>query len=267
MSEIKNTIETLNQQFEKSLPEEVLGFFLNEYRGRIALASSMGAEDQVLTAMISAIDKTTRIFTLDTGRLFPETYDLIDKTNQFFGISIEVFFPDHTMVEQMVTKKGVNLFYHSIENRKECCHVRKIEPLKRAFSNLDIWVCGLRKDQSITRFNSRMIEWDEPNGLIKLNPLINWTEKQVWEYIKQHQIPYNSLHDQGFPSIGCQPCTRAIKPGEDIRAGRWWLEQPEHKECGLHKQSAVNSRQKFIHTFKYSHIHLFILIWTFKPDI
>jgi phosphoadenosine phosphosulfate reductase len=238
MPETKNTIDALNIQFEKSSPEEVLQFFLNEYKGRIALASSMGAEDQVITAMISAIDKTTRIFTLDTGRLFPETYDLIDKTSQVFGIPVEVFFPDSKSVELMVAKKGINLFYQSIENRKECCHIRKLEPLQRAFKNLDVWICGLRKDQSITRFYSKMIEWDETNGLIKLNPLINWSEKQVWDYIKQHDIPYNSLHDQGFPSIGCQPCTRAVKPGDDVRAGRWWWEQPEHKECGLHERRA-----------------------------
>jgi phosphoadenosine phosphosulfate reductase len=236
MSTIQNTVDILNQKFEKSSAEEVLTYFLNEYKGRIALASSMGAEDQVLTGMISKIDKSARIFTLDTGRLFPETYDLIDKTSKFFGIPIEVFFPESKSVEQMVAKKGINLFYQSIENRKECCHIRKIEPLKRAFRNLDVWICGLRKDQSITRFYSKMVEWDEPNGLIKLNPLINWSEKQVWDYIKTHQIPYNALHDQGFPSIGCQPCTRAVKPGEDVRAGRWWWEEPEHKECGLHRR-------------------------------
>jgi len=239
MSTIQNTIDLLNQRFEKSSPEEVLGFFLDEYKGRIALASSMGAEDQVLTSMISAIDKTTRIFTLDTGRLFPETYKLIDNTNRFFNISIEVFFPDYKKVEEMVVKKGINLFYQSIENRKECCHIRKIEPLKRAFQNLEVWICGLRKDQSITRFYSKMVEWDKPNGLIKLNPLINWSEKQVWEYIKTQGIPYNSLHDQGFPSIGCQPCTRAVEKGEDVRAGRWWWEQPEHKECGLHSAKST----------------------------
>jgi phosphoadenosine phosphosulfate reductase len=234
MSTTPNTIDLLNQRFEKSSPEEVLEYFLGEYKGRIALASSMGAEDQALTSLISGIDKSTRIFTLDTGRLFPETYDLIDQTNSFFNISIEVFFPDYKKVEAMVAKKGINLFYKSIENREECCHIRKIEPLKRAFQNLEVWICGLRKDQSITRFYSKMVEWDEANGLIKLNPLINWSEKQVWEYIKTHQVPYNVLHDNDFPSIGCQPCTRAVKKGEDVRAGRWWWEQPEHKECGLH---------------------------------
>jgi phosphoadenosine phosphosulfate reductase len=236
INEIQSKIEVWNQSLEKSTPEEALKFFLQEYKHRIALASSMGAEDQVLTHMIHAIDPEVRIFTLDTGRLFPQTYDLIDATNKFFNISIEVFFPQAASVETMVAKKGINLFYDSIENRKECCHVRKLEPLKRAFNNLDAWVCGLRKDQSITRFYSKMVEWDEGNGLIKINPLINWSEKQVWAYIKEHQIPYNKLHDTGFPSIGCQPCTRAVNPGEDIRGGRWWWEQPEQKECGLHNR-------------------------------
>ena len=240
--EIKSKIDTLNQQFEKSNPEEVLKFFLAAYGNRIALSSSMGAEDQVLTKMVCDIDPIVRIFTLDTGRLFPETYDLIDATNKFFNIKIQVFFPESKSVEQMVGKKGINLFYESIENRKECCHVRKLEPLKRAFDNLDVWICGLRKDQSITRFYSKIVEWDEANGLIKLNPLINWTEKQVWAYIRQNKVPYNALHDKGFPSIGCQPCTRAVNPGEDVRSGRWWWEAPEQKECGLHgNKPIVNS--------------------------
>jgi phosphoadenosine phosphosulfate reductase len=234
IDELKSKIDRLNQRFENSSPEEVLKFFLTEYGHRIALSSSMGAEDQVLANMVCAINPETRIFTLDTGRLFPETYDLIDATNKFFNVKIEVFFPEAKSVEKMVGKKGINLFYESIESRKECCHVRKLEPLKRAFENLDVWICGLRKDQSITRFYSKLIEWDEANGLIKLNPLINWSEKQVWAYIRQHNIPYNVLHDKGFPSIGCQPCTRAVSPGDDIRAGRWWWEQPEQKECGLH---------------------------------
>ena len=240
--EIKSKIDTLNQRFDKSNPEEVLKFFLAAYGNRIALSSSMGAEDQVLTKMVCDIDPGIRIFTLDTGRLFPETYDLIDATNKFFNTKIQVFFPESKSVEQMVGKKGINLFYESIENRKECCRVRKLEPLKRAFDNLDVWICGLRKDQSITRFYSKLVEWDEANGLIKINPLINWTEKQVWAYIHQNNVPYNALHDKGFPSIGCQPCTRAVNPGEDVRSGRWWWEAPEQKECGLHgNKPIVNS--------------------------
>lgn len=232
----KEEVQKLNTEFEKKDAQEVLSFFLREYKGRIALSSSLGIEDQVLTHMVCNIDNSTRIFTLDTGRLFPETYSLIDKTNKHFGINLDVYFPEASNVENMVRSKGINLFYDSIESRKQCCNVRKIEPLKRAFKNLDVWICGLRKDQSITRFFSNMVEWDEANGLLKINPLINWNEKKVWEYIRTHHIPYNELHDKGFPSIGCQPCTRAVAAGEDIRSGRWWWEAPEHKECGLHSK-------------------------------
>ena len=212
-----------------------MSYFLEAYRGHIALASSLSIEDQVLTAMICRIRPETRIFTLDTGRLFPETYSLIERTNMTYGIKIQLFFPDYKQVEKMVAEHGVNLFYENVEKRRLCCHIRKLEPLKRAFDGLKVWICGLRHEQSVTRTDIRMVEWDEPHRLLKLNPLINWTEKQVWDYIHGHGVPYNKLHDQGFPSIGCQPCTRAVKPGEDIRAGRWWWENPLHKECGLHK--------------------------------
>lgn len=232
---MKELADQLNERFSGKQPEEVLAFFLDEYKGHIALASSLGIEDQVLTAMICRIAPSTQIFTLDTGRLFPETYSLIERTNMTYGIKIHLFFPDYHEVEKMVNESGVNLFYESIEKRRMCCHVRKLEPLKRAFSGLKVWICGLRHEQSVTRTDNQMVEWDEKNGLLKLNPLIDWTEEQTWAYIRQHGVPYNKLHDQGFPSIGCQPCTRAVKPGEDVRAGRWWWEAPEHKECGLHK--------------------------------
>lgn len=230
-------IEQLNSQFEGKSPEEVLRYFLAEYKGKIALSSSLGLEDQVLTDLVVKIDPEARIFTLDTGRLFPETYSLIDKTNMKYNIKLEVFFPDFREVEKMVKSEGVNLFYAGIEQRKTCCRVRKLEPLKRAFEGLEVWICGLRREQSITRQDVRLVEWDEANGLIKLNPLIEFSEQQVWDYIKANTVPYNKLHDKGFPSIGCQPCTRAIQPGEDIRAGRWWWENPEHKECGLHSRT------------------------------
>lgn len=234
--EILKNIELWNGEFERKTPEQVLSFFLKEFKNRIALASSLGAEDQVLTRMIVNEDPGAGIFTLDTGRVFPETYDLMARTNEKYGIKLKVYFPDAGQVEKMVNEKGINLFYSSIENRKLCCGIRKVEPLKRAFKDLDVWICGLRKDQSVTRFFTKMVEWDEANGLIKINPLLNWTEKQVWAYIKEHDVPYNELHDKGFPSIGCQPCTRAVKPGEDVRAGRWWWETPDQKECGLHKR-------------------------------
>ncbi len=226
--------QKLSDELKGKSAKEILEFFINEHEGKVGLASSLGVEDQVLTDMITRIDKSTKIFTLDTGRVFPETYKVLDETNKKYGISIEVFFPESGSVERMVNEKGINLFYESIENRKLCCLVRKIEPLKRALNEIDVWVTGLRKDQSVTRFFTPLVEWDENNKVIKVNPLLNWGEKDVWKYIKENNVPYNELHDNGFPSIGCQPCTRAIKDDEDVRAGRWWWEQPEHKECGLH---------------------------------
>jgi phosphoadenosine phosphosulfate reductase len=230
----KYDIKGLNERFAHSLPEEMLWYFLDLFGDRIALSSSLSIEDQTLTRMVRQIDAKVRVFTLDTGRLFPETYSLIDKTNQQYGHT-EVFFPDYAKVQEMVNTGGINLFYESVEKRKQCCYVRKLEPLKRAFAGLDAWICGLRREQSVTRHDMQMVEWDEGNALLKLNPLINWTEEQVWQYIRQHNVPYNVLHDRHYPSIGCQPCTRAVAPGEDIRAGRWWWESPDHKECGLHK--------------------------------
>jgi phosphoadenosine phosphosulfate reductase len=231
----KDVVNELNSKFSGTTPEKILEYFLDCYDGRIALSSSLSLEDQILTDMIVKINPKTRIFTLDTGRLFPETYDLIDRTNCKYGINIEIFFPNYVDVQDMVNTEGVNLFYESVEKRKKCCHIRKIEPLRRAFAGLDVWICGLRKEQSVTRRDMQSVEWDEGNSLLKLNPLIEWTEQQVRDYIKLHNVPYNRLHDNGFPSIGCQPCTRAVEPGEDIRAGRWWWELPSHKECGLHK--------------------------------
>ena len=232
----EKNIAQFNQQFAGKSPEFVLTYFLHAYSGRIALSSSLSIEDQMLTDLIANIAPATRIFTLDTGRLFPETYSLIERTRMKYPITLEVFFPDAAEVESMVRENGINLFYESAELRKKCCQVRKIQPLKRAFQGLEVWICGLRREQSVTRQDMQLIEWDASNGLIKLNPLIDYTEAQVWEYIKTNQVPYNKLHDRGFPSIGCQPCTRAIEPGEDVRAGRWWWENPEQKECGLHKR-------------------------------
>lgn len=227
-------IEELNQRFEKAEPEIMLGFFLEMYGDRIALSSSLSIEDQTLTDIILKINPKARIFTLDTGRLFPETYQLIDKTNLHYNVKMEVFCPQTEALQKFVKELGVNPFYESIEKRHACCEVRKLEPLHRAFKTLDAWICGLRKEQSVTRKEMKRIEWDETHQLLKINPLIDWTEAQVWEYIKNNHVPYNKLHNNGYPSIGCEPCTRAVKPGEDIRAGRWWWESPEHRECGLH---------------------------------
>ena len=231
----RTEIEELNARFAGSRPEEVIAYFVERYGDRIALSSSLGLEDQVLTDMVCRATKRPRIFTLDTGRLFPETYSLIDRTNMHYGIRIAVYFPERQAVEQLVSECGMNCFYESIELRKRCCQVRKLEPLKRAFEGLEVWICGLRREQSVTREHMQLVEWDEAHGLVKLNPLIGWHEEEVWNYIREHHVPYNKLHDKGFPSIGCQPCTRAVEPGADIRSGRWWWESPDHRECGLHK--------------------------------
>ena len=227
-------IEKLNNQFETRTPQELLEWGLKEFHPCIALAWS-GAEDVAVVDMLVKINPKARIFTLDTGRLNPETYDLIDRMREKYGIDIEVMFPDAAEVEEMVREQGVNLFYQSVENRKLCCNLRKVQPLKRMLSTLDAWITGLRRDQAVTRTVSKKIEIDETfGGIIKLNPLADWSHKDVWDYIHKNNVPYNELYDRGYPSIGCAPCTRPVKDGEDIRAGRWWWESPEGRECGLH---------------------------------
>ncbi len=235
-NEKKRLMEENIEKLNLMTSEEAMRYLMDKYGDRIALSSSLSLEDQVITHMMLSIRKNARIFTLDTGRLFPETYSLIDKTNMKYGIKMEIYFPDHEKVEAMTRKHGVNLFYESMEKRKECCNVRKIEPLNRALSTLDVWVCGLRREQSITRGDMKMVEKDPYSNVIKFNPLIDWSLKDVTDYIKANNIPYNPLHDKGYPSIGCQPCTRPVAEGEDIRSGRWWWEDPDKKECGLHKR-------------------------------
>lgn len=232
----QNLIKEFNQQFEDQSAADVLRFFINNYKDRLGFSTSLGAEDQVITQIIAGIDPDVYMFTLDTGRMFPETYDLLDLTQLRYKVRIKTYFPDQKAVEEMVNSKGINLFYESVGNRKLCCQIRKIEPLKRALESVDFWISGLRREQSVTREDNSLIEWDNLNNKIKINPLINWNIEDLWDYIRQNKIPYNPLHDQGFPSIGCQPCTRATERGEDIRAGRWWWENPEMKECGLHKK-------------------------------
>lgn len=233
---MEQLVMELNERVQHLSAPEILAYFINEYKGKVALGTSLGAEDQVLTDMIAKIDTSTKIFTLDTGRVFPETYQTLHDTNKKYGINVEVYFPNSEQVERMVNEKGINLFYESVENRKMCCHIRKIEPLKRAMMDVDVWVTGIRREQSITRILTEVVEYDHINDKIKINPLLEWTEDDLWSYINENNVPYNTLHDRGFPSIGCQPCTRAIKEGEDIRAGRWWWESPEQKECGLHRR-------------------------------
>ncbi|MFY4789299.1 phosphoadenylyl-sulfate reductase [Aliarcobacter butzleri] len=231
----KEDLKNINKELENKTTIDVIAYFLDNFKN-VALSSSLAAEDQVLTDILLKKDKNASIFTLDTGRLHPETYDVMDATNLKYGIKIDVFFPDNENVQKLYKTQGVNGHYESIENRKNCCNIRKIEPLKRALKDVEVWVTGLRASQSVTRTDMSLVEWDENFNVIKVNPLINWSQEDVWDYIKTNKVPYNKLHDQGFPSIGCAPCTRAIKDGEDIRAGRWWWENPEHKECGLHKK-------------------------------
>jgi len=202
--------------------------------GEVTFANSMGAEDMVLTDIILREQLPVEIFSLDTGRLPAETYDLISEVEQTYGTKLKIFFPQNETVEAYVQSNGINAFYESVDLRKACCHMRKVEPLQRALKGKKAWVTGMRAQQSATRTALPFRQFDEANGLEKFNPLSDWTEQEVWAYIRTHNVPYNKLHDQFYPSIGCAPCTRAIAMGEDVRAGRWWWEDPANKECGLH---------------------------------
>ena len=213
---------------------EVLQKIATEYGNRAAFSTSLSWEDQVITHHIFSNDLPIRVFTLDTGRLCPETYGVFNRTLDRYKKKIEVFSPKHEGVEKMVTEKGPLSFYASLENRKECCFIRKVEPLNRALSNVDCWITGLRAEHSENRKDMSMTEIDAQRNIVKVHPIFNWSLEQVKNEIKEFNIPYNSLHDKGFVSIGCQPCTRAVKEGEDFRAGRWWWENSDKKECGLH---------------------------------
>jgi phosphoadenosine phosphosulfate reductase len=228
--------ESVQQDLESLDAQGILTWAFQSYHPGLALACSFQAEESVLIDLMYRLRGSDfRVFTLDTGRLNQETYDCMDAMRERYGIEIEVFFPNASSVEQMVRENGLNLFYRSVEARKLCCDIRKVEPLNRALKQLDAWMTGLRREQAPTRTDLRKVEVDRSHGgMAKINPLIDWTYDQVWEYIRANNLPYNKLHDQGYPSIGCAPCTRAIKAGEDIRAGRWWWENPETKECGLH---------------------------------
>tara|TARA_B100000700_G_scaffold16687_1_gene16515 strand:- start:184 stop:924 length:741 start_codon:yes stop_codon:yes gene_type:complete len=232
--DIKKTIKVLNKQFSSADLSEVLTFLLEKYDKKVILASSLGLEDQVLTHCLLSLNKEARIFVLDTLRLNDETYDVLNETKKKYQFEYEIYYPNKRAVNKLTKEKGVNSFYESITNRKECCAIRKLEPLQRVLKTVDVWITGLRKDQSITRINMELFEYDEQHNILKVNPLINWSYDDVWEAINQYDIPYNKLHDKGYPSIGCDPCTRAIKLGEDLRAGRWWWEAADQKECGLH---------------------------------
>jgi phosphoadenosine phosphosulfate reductase len=222
MDKLKQTIVWLKQAAD-------------EYQGKVVFACSFGAEDVVLLHLISQYAPSIRVISLDTGRLPQETYDVMHKWRKEKDVTIDLYFPDADDVENMVKQDGVNLFYDSVEKRKLCCHVRKIKPLKRALKGAEAWVTGLRQEQADSRVNMQAVEDDKAFGIKKFNPLIMWTQQDVWGYIKNNDVPYNALHDQFYPSIGCAPCSRAISVGEDPRAGRWWWEQEDAvAECGLH---------------------------------
>ncbi|HBS87905.1 MAG: phosphoadenosine phosphosulfate reductase [Bacteroidetes bacterium GWF2_38_335] len=226
-------INELNKKSAGKSPEEIIKLAYEKFGSKLCFSSSMGVEDQVITHVICSVNPKIKIFTLDTGRLFPEAYDLIDRTSVKYKITIDIAFPSSKEVEKMVHEKGINLFYDSVENRKECCEIRKVKSLTKKLKNFDAWISGIRKEQSDYRSKINVFEWDEKNGLVKVNPLIDWTEQQVYTYVEKNNIPVNPLHFKGYKSIGCQPCTRAIEKDEDFRAGRWWWESG-HKECGLH---------------------------------
>ncbi len=222
--------------------EDILEKIDKEYGKKVVFTSSFGAEDMVITHLISKLDLDIEIATIDTGRLHQDTYDFIDRAVMFYGLKLKSYFPVASEVEEMVRKSGYNLFYYSQENRKFCCNIRKVNSLEKILTGKKAWITGLRSGQNKFRQTLGIMEKDTTRGILKVNPLIYWTSSDVWDFIKQNSIPYNSLHDKGYPSIGCEPCTRAIMPGEDERAGRWWWESGL-KECGLHLsgQGASNS--------------------------
>ncbi|WP_236975763.1 phosphoadenylyl-sulfate reductase [Membranihabitans maritimus] len=231
--EILKNIDILNDILGKTGPIEALQWLSEHSSFNVTFSTSFGQEDQVITDMIFKNDLDVNVFTLDTGRLFQETYDVHGLTLKKYKKSIDVFYPLHESVESMIKEKGPNSFYDSIENRKQCCNIRKIEPLSRALKPFNVWVTGLRSTQSKNRSLLKRFQYDPKFDIIKFNPILDWNLEEVEKYLDTHRVPQNRLHKKGYISIGCEPCTRAISPGEDIRAGRWWWETSK-KECGLH---------------------------------
>ncbi|WP_019499910.1 phosphoadenylyl-sulfate reductase [Pseudanabaena sp. PCC 6802] len=235
-------VDSAVAQLQGKSPQEVLAWALDKFHPHVSLASSFGAEDVVLIDMMARIRPDACVFTLDTGRLPGETYDAIAAiAKKYPQLQLQTMFPQTEAVEKMVREHGINLFYDTVENRKLCCYIRKVEPLNRALEGLQAWITGLRRDQTDNRSQMEVVELDAARDILKINPLIDWTNDMVWEYIRANDVPYNALHDRHYPSIGCAPCTRAIAPGEDLRAGRWWWEQ-NNQECGLH----VNAEGKLV---------------------
>ncbi len=227
-------ITILSEAIQDKHVVEQLRYLAEKFKGKIAFSTSFGQEDQVITDLIFTHDLPIEVFTLDTGRMFEETYQVWHETQKKYGKKITAFYPETLLVEKMVDEKGIYSFYDSLENRKECCDIRKVYPLQRALQDVDLWITGLRAEQSVTRTNVNVLEESKAFNCFKYNPLLNWKLKEVLTYLSEKAVPYNTLHDKGFISIGCAPCTRAIQVGEDIRAGRWWWESKDKKECGLH---------------------------------
>ncbi|TJZ63469.1 phosphoadenylyl-sulfate reductase [Sphingobacterium olei] len=227
IAQIKNETEELNAM-------DVIRYVDQKFKNEVVFSTSFGIEDQVITHMLAEAGSPASIFTLETGRLFPETYYVWNRTLEKYKLPIKAYYPNTQAVESLVSLKGPSSFYESVENRKECCFIRKIEPLQRAIQGYKVWITGIRAEQSANREDMDIVEWDEANQIIKIHPIFHWTLADVESFLKANFIPYNPLHDKGFPSIGCQPCTRAVQKGEDFRAGRWWWEDKSKKECGLH---------------------------------
>lgn len=227
----------IGSRLEGLSPQEALSFLSREFEGKIVFSSSFSWEDQVISHLILSAGLPIQIFTLDTGRLFGETYYVWSRTNEMYHTKIKAYYPNQELLEQYITEKGPNAFYESVDDRKSCCYIRKVEPLRRALRGSELWVTGLRSEHSPERHDLPQLEWDETNRILKFHPLLHWTTEEVKDFINKYGIPYNTLHDKGFVSIGCAPCTRAIAPGDDFRAGRWWWEDKTSKECGLHAHS------------------------------
>lgn len=239
----KNIADRITYQISGLNTTDALKVLTDNFPGQVTFSSSFSFEDQVITHDILSNNLSVSIFTLDTGRLFAETYSVWNSTNQRYNTHIKAYYPSHELLENFIAEHGPNSFYESVANRKNCCYIRKVEPLQRALAGNKVWVTGLRAEHSNARHELPQVEWDEVNQVIKYHPILNWTTEEVGDYIRQYNIPYNPLHDRGFVSIGCAPCTRAIRPGEDFRAGRWWWEDADKKECGLHETAETTTKQ------------------------
>lgn len=233
---LQDSLQNISSQLKELSITDGLLLLAKEFPSRVTFSTSFSFEDQIIAHEILSNNIDIKIFTLDTGRMFPETYSVWSRTNEKYETNIAAYYPNNNAIEQFISEKGPNAFYESVDNRKDCCYIRKVEPLKRALAGNAIWVTGLRAEHSPGRKDLQISEWDDGNKVIKYNPILHWNTDEVRAYIDLHNVPYNPLHDKGFVSIGCSPCTRAIQPGEDFRAGRWWWEDSSKKECGLHLQ-------------------------------